>query len=1664
MSQCDSPITHFPYVRRLIMNGYIEHTNVENHQAEDTTQHASQLISASAEPPPAIAIIGMGMRLPGGVHNADDFWKLLIDGKDGFGPMPKSRYSEQEHEDNASSTAARSKTQGYFLQDDIAHFDVRFFNIADRHAAIMDPQQRLLQEVAWECLENGGQTDFRGKDIGCFVGVFGSDWLELSMLDKQNLIGKQVVGSQDFCLANQVSQVLEITGPSVTIKTGCSSSMTALHSACQALYSDECSAAIVAGSSLNLTPTLTDSLAVYRAVSAGGICKTFDADANGYGRGEAVNAILIKKLDDAMRDGDAIRAVIRATATNSDGRQEVSGAPKEEAQESVIRKAYAKAGIQDFSKTAFVECHGTGTQKGDTTEAAAIASVFTDGIMIGAVKPNVGHSEGAAGITSIIKAVLALENKIIPPNIHMNEPNPHIPFESKGLTVPLKPTPFPRGCAERISVCSMGAGGSNVHHYNDYPTHHRGASKIAVLNNAREDDFDNAEISQPICTAIQIGVTNLIASWGVKAESSVGHSSGEIAAAYAAGALSMDVAITLSYYRGQTIKSHSPSGAMAAVGLSKELIAPLLTHGVTVACENSPRNVTIAGEVEHIDLVLKQISSRYPDALCKKLNVKTAYHSTSMKTAAAEYAKLISDHVLPMKHTMKPMYSSSLGRMINRVGDLDATYWRETMTAPVLFSTAVSKFLSDIKANTLLLEIGPHAALLGPIREILNDYNGDFAVDCIPSLTREEDEAKCLLTLAGQLYARQVSLDLSTINGPGTLVTNLPPYSWDHDKRYWYESRMSRTWRNSKYPSHELLGSRSLESTNSEPSWRNCINIENVPWILDHNVAGEIVFPCAGYICMLGEAIRQKTGNTGYTIRELFIRSALVLQTQNITEIVTGLKAVQLTDSVDSAAWYDFTVSSFDGKEWRKHCVGQIRGGDTGVEVPDVPEHPLARRIDTERWYNTMADHGLKYGDSFKKICDISCSPADYEAIAKAEIEESVADTYVIHPTLMDQVFQLSGVAGCKGLSRNVHTLGVPISIEEIQVAAKATSLTARAAFLQARDGTLDMTSGGTMMATSDGKLALYIKGARFFPLKYQPSQPGTAPLGSRVEWRPYIDLLPSSELVSPSEVQTKQIGLIIKMVIMAAEEWSDSMGMGVASLSSAMRVEFDELMGENKGRIREILQSILPLEDEWPLKPGASRPKYLKDVESAIKGSDAALKPMRVFLETFLEMMEGKIPFMTYAFLDRGVPTVYDFTSTVFYLGRPLSLMGHANPSLKDLEIGTKRCGTTAALLSCLHSKESVALFSKFVFATGSSKLLEEANEMFGGIDGFESRSLELKEDFIKQGLEENSFDFIMAPYDLPKYADFSGMLARIMKVLTPGGRLIIHEITPPVPVADYFMATPPVASLFGDRLKSQVPYPKELWTNALAAQGFEDIYSYTSADYGNSWSAKVSISSIKPRPAQTPGGIDLICLDRSHEWVQNVDRRLRQAGYKTQLHTMHTVPDAKTDVIVLVDVEEPFLKDISKEDYDGLIKYMSQRRRTLWITRPAQITCSDPSQGLVLGLARTARFESGHDFATLEVNELNDCAAKAVVKVYHKLTIQPSVGKGAPDVEFALQDGVVHVPRYHWMPLTQSGRENTTSLKSKNDEKMALSVGSPPSLETLHWKAKACLSWHVE
>lgn len=332
-----------------------------------------------------IAILGMGMRLPGDVQSTEDFWELLINKKDGLCKTPESRYNVESFYNPSQPRSVKTR-KGYYLPDYLGKTDTSFWSNPLDDPGKFDPQQTLLMQVIWDCMENAGQVNWRGKEIGCYVGAFGGDWLELASKDLQRIDRAWPISTGDYALSNRVSYEYDLRGPSVTVETACSSSLVALHDACLSIYNGDCESAIVGGCSLIFTPTMTTAMSDNVVLSPDRICKTFDASADGFGRGEAINALYVKRLDAAIRDHDPIRAVIRGTTANSDGKTSSISSPSQESQVELIRKAYQQAGIEDIQETGFFECHGTGTAVGDAIETAAMAEVFREkGVAIGSV-------------------------------------------------------------------------------------------------------------------------------------------------------------------------------------------------------------------------------------------------------------------------------------------------------------------------------------------------------------------------------------------------------------------------------------------------------------------------------------------------------------------------------------------------------------------------------------------------------------------------------------------------------------------------------------------------------------------------------------------------------------------------------------------------------------------------------------------------------------------------------------------------------------------------------------------------------------------------------------------------------------------------------------------------------------------------------------------------------------------------------------------------------------------------------------------------------------------------------------------------------------------------------------------------------------------------------
>jgi len=418
-----------------------------------------------------VAVIGLGCRFPGEIRGPEALWQFLCEGWSAVGEVPPDRWAPFDNGSPEAAAALSGTTRwGSFLTE-IDSFDADFFEISPREAAKMDPQQRLLLEVTHEALEHAGlpADSLRRTQTGVFAGACGAEYGYLATTDLSQVDAWSATGGALSVIANRISYFFDLRGPSVTVDTACSSSLVAVHLACQSLRTGDSNLAIAAGVNLLLSPIITRSFDQAEAMSPTGRCRAFDAGADGFVRGEGAGVVVLKRLADALRDGDRVLAVVRGSAVNQDGRSNGLMAPNPAAQMAVLRTAYANAGV-DPRAVDYIEAHGTGTLLGDPIEARALGTVLGRGrpdnspLLIGSVKSNLGHLEAAAGIAGFIKAVLSVHRGHIPMNLNFENPNPHIPFESLHLKVVAEPTAWPSTeHPRRAGVSSFGFGGTNAH-------------------------------------------------------------------------------------------------------------------------------------------------------------------------------------------------------------------------------------------------------------------------------------------------------------------------------------------------------------------------------------------------------------------------------------------------------------------------------------------------------------------------------------------------------------------------------------------------------------------------------------------------------------------------------------------------------------------------------------------------------------------------------------------------------------------------------------------------------------------------------------------------------------------------------------------------------------------------------------------------------------------------------------------------------------------------------------------------------------------------------------------------------------------------------------------------------------------------------------------------
>ncbi|WNG36079.1 SDR family NAD(P)-dependent oxidoreductase [Archangium violaceum] len=447
--------------RSLLKQSFLE---IERLQAR-----LESLERAKSEP---IAIVGVGCRFPGGGDDSASYWAFLRDGVDGITEIPSERWDiDALHDPNPEARWKMTTRRAAFLKD-VDRFDAQFFGVSPREAASMDPQQRLLLEVAWEALEDAGVPASRlaGSRTGVFVGVCSNDYTWLQLAEPERIDAPYFgIGSSHNILAGRLSYIWDLRGPNVAIDTACSSSLVAVHLACQSLRTGESDMALAGGVNLILSPLTLIFPSKMHMLAPDGRCKAFDAQADGFSRGEGCGVVVLKRLSDALASGDEILAVIRGTSINQDGRTNGLTAPNVLSQQAVIRNALEDSGVEP-ERIAYVESHGTGTNLGDPAELEALKAVFgqrqADGpsCAIGSVKSNFGHLEAAAGIAGLIKAALAVKHGVIPPNLHFQTPNPNVNLEGTPFYVPTGRQPWPSNGAPRAAgVSAFGWSGTNAH-------------------------------------------------------------------------------------------------------------------------------------------------------------------------------------------------------------------------------------------------------------------------------------------------------------------------------------------------------------------------------------------------------------------------------------------------------------------------------------------------------------------------------------------------------------------------------------------------------------------------------------------------------------------------------------------------------------------------------------------------------------------------------------------------------------------------------------------------------------------------------------------------------------------------------------------------------------------------------------------------------------------------------------------------------------------------------------------------------------------------------------------------------------------------------------------------------------------------------------------------
>ena len=952
---------------------------------------------------------------------------------------------------------------------------------------------------------------------------------------------------------------------------------------------------------------------------------------------------------------------------------------------------------------------------------------------------------------------------------------------------------------------------------------------------AAESNIDKADISQPATTAIQIGIVVLLRYWNIKPSAVVGHSSGEIAAAFSAGILNMETCMRIAFYRGALalkLKRDFPklAGGMLAIGASvtevQRLLEKIRDARVVIACMNGPSLITASGDRDGI-LRLQQLAES-EGIFARRLRVDIAYHSHHMESVAEIYRESLGEVRYNSGEEVK-FYSSLHGK---RAGSkaLGASYWVANLTNPVNFAGALHNLCIDEEYASIdtLVEIGPHSALQAPIQDLLKantDWGGKFKY--LSCLRRGEDACSTLLSAASDLVSQGYPVNISHVNlgVSRKVLVDMPSYPWMHKRRHWYESRLSLNHRFRKFPRNDLLGNLVNDVNDMEPRWRSKLLLSEVPWLGDHKVQSTTVFPLAGYISIAVQAAYQQamaasltvTSCTKYNLREISVQRSLVLVETSHVELSVTFKRRREGSRGGLGKWSEFTIySCTESGVWSEHCRGLITVTNTDVEPNAIDGkaalesrvsqqegsiaemHSVCRTaVDCDLYYKKISDSGLQFGPNFQGLRAGLAGPD--QCIGTVQIQDTAASMprkfesdHIIHPTTLDSCFQSASLA-LKGIDLEFSTLYVPTYVKSMSISHGIpkepghelnTYTTARMSEsgkeLEAKYLVADACS-------QDKQPMIEIDG--FISSALPSSDHGNAAKSKRglcfsTQYATCTGFLTTAQYPKEfpptgQELQAREQSRMAERAAfyLARTALAQIPAREIPTRGSHLRKLYDYLAA----KVAQAFESGIPYQTPgWINANDLDQAEFLNMVES----SSAHGKLICEMGKNLAAILRGKVEPLSImlkdALLERFYQDIISLNQSYTRCSHWVRELGYQNPQMRILEIGAGTGSATIYVLNALTKEGTAPSFASLDYSDISAGFFERAKEKLERWSGLvHYRRLDIEQDPIEQGFEPEAYDLIIASEVLHATNHMESTMRNVRTLLKTAGKLVIIETT---------------------------------------------------------------------------------------------------------------------------------------------------------------------------------------------------------------------------------------------------------------------------------------------